>query len=156
MSKRTISTITDKVMDGMAERQNRPIDRVCPVLFVDAVDVEIRSGAGSRQRAAAAACVNMTVPTGDGKERRRRRHPVPGCRTQGGVSPCRVVPVFHHAAGGLPHPHSRSEPIGSRVPAGATGHMASSGQLGPSGRREKAVLPAVATIASLTSSTRGG
>jgi putative transposase len=27
VSKQTISTITDKVMDGMAERQNRPLDR---------------------------------------------------------------------------------------------------------------------------------
>jgi transposase-like protein len=27
VSKQTISTITDKVMDGMAEWQNRPLDR---------------------------------------------------------------------------------------------------------------------------------
>ncbi|WNI19582.1 IS256 family transposase [Streptomyces sp. ITFR-21] len=44
VSKQTISTITGQVMDGMAERQNRPLDRVCPVLFVDAVNVKIRDG----------------------------------------------------------------------------------------------------------------
>ena len=44
VSKQTISTITDKVMDGMAEWQNRPLDRVYPVLFVDAVNVKIRDG----------------------------------------------------------------------------------------------------------------
>ena len=42
VSKSTISTITDKVMDGMAEWQNRPLDRVYPVLFVDAINVKIR------------------------------------------------------------------------------------------------------------------
>jgi|SRR4051794_12737466 len=43
VSKQTISTITDKVMDGMAEWQNRPLDRVYPVLFVDAINVKIRA-----------------------------------------------------------------------------------------------------------------
>ncbi len=44
VSKQAISTITDKVMDGMAEWQNRPLDRVYPVLFVDAINVKIRDG----------------------------------------------------------------------------------------------------------------
>ncbi|GBQ03656.1 hypothetical protein SSP531S_51310 [Streptomyces spongiicola] len=44
VSEQTISTITDKVMDGMAEWQNRPLDRVYPVLFVDAINVKIRDG----------------------------------------------------------------------------------------------------------------
>ncbi|MET7686204.1 IS256 family transposase, partial [Streptomyces sp. NPDC005423] len=44
VSKMTISTITDKVMDGMAEWQNRPLDRVYPVVFIDAVNVKIRDG----------------------------------------------------------------------------------------------------------------
>ncbi|ANZ13591.1 transposase [Streptomyces noursei ATCC 11455] len=44
VSKATISTITDKVMDGMAEWSNRPLDRVYPVLFVDAINVKIRNG----------------------------------------------------------------------------------------------------------------
>ena len=44
VSKTTISTITDKVMDGMAEWQNRPLDRVYPVVFIDAINVKIRDG----------------------------------------------------------------------------------------------------------------
>jgi putative transposase len=44
VSKQTISTITDKVMEGMAEWQNRPLDPVYPVIFLDAVHVKIRDG----------------------------------------------------------------------------------------------------------------
>jgi transposase-like protein len=44
VSKQTISTITDKVIDGMAEWQNRPLDPVYPVVFIDAVNVKIRDG----------------------------------------------------------------------------------------------------------------
>ena len=44
VSKTTISTITDKVMDGMAEWSNRPLDRVYPVVFIDAINVKIRDG----------------------------------------------------------------------------------------------------------------
>src|SRR3954462_8932178 len=44
VSKQTISTITDKVMDGMAEWQNRPLDPVYPVVFLDAINVKIRVG----------------------------------------------------------------------------------------------------------------
>ena len=44
VSKQTISTITDKVMDGMAGWQNRPLDRVYPVIFLDAINVKIRDG----------------------------------------------------------------------------------------------------------------
>jgi transposase-like protein len=42
VSKQTISTITDKVMDGMAEWQNRPLDSVYPVIFIDCVHVKVR------------------------------------------------------------------------------------------------------------------
>ncbi|MCP2321440.1 Transposase, Mutator family [Nocardia amikacinitolerans] len=44
VSKQTISTITDKVLDGMAEWQNRPLDAVYPVIFLDAIHVKIRDG----------------------------------------------------------------------------------------------------------------
>jgi transposase-like protein len=44
VSKQTISTITDQVMEGMAEWSNRPLDRVYPVLFVDAINVKVRDG----------------------------------------------------------------------------------------------------------------
>ena len=44
VSKQTISTITDRVMDGMAEWQNRPLDAVYPVVFIDCINVKIRDG----------------------------------------------------------------------------------------------------------------
>ena len=44
VSKQTISTITDKVIEGMAEWQNRPLDSVYPVIFIDAINVKIRDG----------------------------------------------------------------------------------------------------------------
>jgi putative transposase len=44
VSRQTISTITDKVVDGMAEWQNRPLDPVYPVIFLDAINVKIRDG----------------------------------------------------------------------------------------------------------------
>ncbi len=50
VTKDTVSRITDRVLDGMAEWQNRPLDRVYPVLFIDAIHVKIRDGGavGSR------------------------------------------------------------------------------------------------------------
>jgi len=44
VSKQTISTITDRVMEGMAEWQNRPLDAVYPVIFIDCINVKIRDG----------------------------------------------------------------------------------------------------------------
>jgi transposase-like protein len=44
VSKTTISTITDKVLEGMAEWQNRPLDPVYPVVFIDCVHVKVRDG----------------------------------------------------------------------------------------------------------------
>ena len=44
VSRQTISTITDKVIEGMAEWQNRPLDPVYPVVFIDAINVKIRDG----------------------------------------------------------------------------------------------------------------
>src|SRR5271154_6212752 len=44
VSKQTISTITDRVLEGMSEWQNRPLDPVYPVVFVDAIHVKIREG----------------------------------------------------------------------------------------------------------------
>src|SRR5246500_2097222 len=43
-SKQTITAITERVMDGMAEWQNRPLDPVYAVVFVDAIMVKIREG----------------------------------------------------------------------------------------------------------------
>jgi len=44
VSKDTISSITDRVVEGMAEWQSRPLDEVYPVIFIDALRVKIRDG----------------------------------------------------------------------------------------------------------------
>jgi transposase-like protein len=44
VSKQTISTITEKVLEGLAAWQSRPLDPVYPVIFIDAVNVKIRDG----------------------------------------------------------------------------------------------------------------
>ena len=44
LSKETISRITDQIVDVMTDWQNRPLDRVYPVIFIDAVHVKIRDG----------------------------------------------------------------------------------------------------------------
>ncbi|TFC14452.1 IS256 family transposase [Cryobacterium sp. MDB2-10] len=44
VSKTTISTITDRVLEGMTEWQNRPLDPVYPVIFIDAIHVKVRDG----------------------------------------------------------------------------------------------------------------
>jgi putative transposase len=44
VSRQTISTITDAVVEGMVEWQNRLLDPVYPVIFIDAIHVKIRDG----------------------------------------------------------------------------------------------------------------
>ncbi len=44
VSKDTISRITEKVIAEMVEWQNRPLDRVYPVVFIDAIHVKVRDG----------------------------------------------------------------------------------------------------------------
>jgi putative transposase len=44
VSKQTITAITDRVMDGMAEWQSRPLDPVYAVVFIDAIMVKVREG----------------------------------------------------------------------------------------------------------------
>src|SRR5512135_2392089 len=44
VSKQTITTITDRVMEGMADWQSRPLDPVYAVVFIDAINVKIREG----------------------------------------------------------------------------------------------------------------
>ncbi|MFE7532590.1 IS256 family transposase [Kitasatospora sp. NPDC057542] len=43
-TKETVSTITDKALESMAEWRTRPLDPVYPVVFIDAVHVRIRDG----------------------------------------------------------------------------------------------------------------
>jgi putative transposase len=44
VSKQTITVITDRVMEGLAEWQSRPLDPVYAVVFIDAINVKIREG----------------------------------------------------------------------------------------------------------------
>lgn len=44
VSRDTISRITDKVVEEMTEWQNRPLDAVYPVIFIDAIHVKVRDG----------------------------------------------------------------------------------------------------------------
>ena len=46
VSKDTVTRITDTVVAEMADWQNRPLDRVYPVLFIDVIFVKIRDGPG--------------------------------------------------------------------------------------------------------------
>ena len=42
--KTTISTVTDRVVDGMTQWQNRPLDAVYPLIFKDCIHVKMRDG----------------------------------------------------------------------------------------------------------------
>lgn len=44
VSRETISKITDRVLEGMVDWQNRPLDNVYPVVFIAAIVVKIRDG----------------------------------------------------------------------------------------------------------------
>jgi len=44
VSRDTISRITDRVLEEMIAWQSRPLDRVYPVIFIDAIQVKIRDG----------------------------------------------------------------------------------------------------------------
>jgi transposase-like protein len=44
VSKETVVRITDGVLEAMVEWQNRPLDGVYPVVFIDAIHVKIREG----------------------------------------------------------------------------------------------------------------
>ncbi|MFE9222917.1 transposase, partial [Streptomyces lavendulae] len=57
VSRQTNSTITGSMMEGMAEWQARPLDRVYPVVFIDCVNVRIRDG----QVASRPICVALAV-----------------------------------------------------------------------------------------------
>lgn len=59
VSKDTISRIADKVIEEMTEWQNRPLDRVYPVVFIDAIHVKIRDGR-STSRSGSPSTVNAT------------------------------------------------------------------------------------------------
>lgn len=62
ISRETISKITDRVLGELAEWQNRPLERVYPVVFIDAIVVKIRDGQVANRPVYAA--IGVTV---DGK-----------------------------------------------------------------------------------------
>src|SRR4029077_13620944 len=57
VSKQTISAITDRVMEGLAEWQSRPLDPVYAVIFIDAINVKIRKGQVANRPVYLALCV---------------------------------------------------------------------------------------------------
>ena len=58
-SKETVSAITDRVLDGMAQWRSRPLDPVYPVLIIDAIHVKIRDGAVANRAVYVAIAVNV-------------------------------------------------------------------------------------------------
>jgi len=44
VSKETVTRITDRILESMTDWQNRPLDPVYPVIFIDAIVVKIREG----------------------------------------------------------------------------------------------------------------
>ncbi|MGH3182054.1 MAG: IS256 family transposase [Streptosporangiaceae bacterium] len=44
VSRATITAITDRVMEGLADWQSRPLDPLYAVIFIDAINVKIREG----------------------------------------------------------------------------------------------------------------
>jgi transposase-like protein len=59
ISRDTISRITDAVLDDMVGWQNRPLDRVYPVLLIDAINVKIRDGQVANRPVHVAIGVNL-------------------------------------------------------------------------------------------------
>lgn len=59
ISRDTISRITDAVVEDMVAWQNRPLDRVYPVLLIDAINVKIRDGQVANRPVYVAMGVNL-------------------------------------------------------------------------------------------------
>lgn len=59
ISRDTISRITDAILEDMVAWQNRPLDRVYPVLLIDAINVKIRDGQVANRPVYVAMGVNL-------------------------------------------------------------------------------------------------
>ena len=59
VSRDTISRITDAVLEDLTAWQNRPLDRVYPVLLIDAINVKIRDGQVANRPVHVAIGVNL-------------------------------------------------------------------------------------------------
>ena len=62
VSRDTISRITDRILEEMSAWQNRPLDRVYPVVFIDAIVVKIRDGQVANRPVYTA--IGVTMSTG--------------------------------------------------------------------------------------------
>jgi transposase-like protein len=82
VSKQTISTITDQLMEGMAEWQSRPLDPVYPVVFVDAINVKVRGDQVANRPIylALAVTVEGTATSSASGPATAARAPSTGCR----------------------------------------------------------------------------
>jgi len=60
VSKDLVSRVTDAVLGEMREWQNRPLDRVWPVIFIDAIYVKIRDGQVSNRPIYVASGINVS------------------------------------------------------------------------------------------------
>jgi putative transposase len=85
ISRETISKITDRVLEEMAEWQNRPLDRVYPVIFIDAMVVKVRDGQVANRPVYTA--IGVTID-GEGLMAAVTPPVVPR-RCRGGPAPCR-------------------------------------------------------------------
>ena len=61
ISRDTISRITDAVVEDMIAWQNRPLDRIYPVLLIDAIVVKIRDGQVANRPIYVAVGINLDV-----------------------------------------------------------------------------------------------
>jgi transposase-like protein len=59
ISRDTISRITDAVVEDMGAWQNRPLDRIYPVILIDAITVKIRDGQVANRPVYVAMGVNL-------------------------------------------------------------------------------------------------
>ena len=99
VSETTISTITGKVIEGMAEWQNRPLDSVFPVIFIDCIHVKIRDGQVANRPiyvALAVTCEGMReilgLWAGDGGEGAKYwMHVLTEVKNRGAADVCMVV-----------------------------------------------------------------
>ena len=84
--------ITDRVLDGLAEWQSRPLDAVYPVIFVDAIHVKIRDGKVAIRIAQAADMANrdaFRLGTGSLEQVQLTQGGVPGNGISARASPHR-------------------------------------------------------------------
>jgi transposase-like protein len=98
VSKDTISRITERVLEELADWQNRPLDAVYPVLFIDAIVVKVRDGSVANRPVYTALAVNcdgerdiLGLWMGDGGEGAKFWHQVLGEIRRRGVNDVCIV-----------------------------------------------------------------